>query len=132
MNVLLSIKPEYVKRIITGKKKYEFRKVNFRNRHIDTVFIYTTAPVKKIVGYFKVGKIIVNHPRILWQKFKNFSGVDEEDFFSYFNGKDKGVAIKIKDPVIFKKPIDPKDYIPNFTPPQSFRYVDKHILPFCD
>ena len=35
MDVLLSIKPKYVKSIIEGEKRYEFRKAIFKNRDID-------------------------------------------------------------------------------------------------
>ena len=44
--MLLSIKPEYVNKIISGKKKYEFRKFHCREG-IDTIVIYATAPMKK-------------------------------------------------------------------------------------
>lgn len=45
--MLLSIKPEYVKKILSGKKKYEFRKFHCHD-DVDTIVIYCTSPVKKL------------------------------------------------------------------------------------
>ena len=39
--ILLSIHPEYVKKIISGEKKWEFRKVLPKGR-FDTIVIYST------------------------------------------------------------------------------------------
>ncbi|MBM4241049.1 MAG: hypothetical protein FJ150_05250 [Euryarchaeota archaeon] len=127
MKVLLSIKPKYVEEIINGNKKYEFRKTSFRRKdELEEIFIYSTSPVKKIVGYFKFKKIIEDHPKNLWKNFKEFSGIDEFEFFNYFKGKDNGFAIEIKELKLFNKPIDPGVLIPNFIPPQSFRYIEKN------
>ena len=35
MKVLLSIKPEYVDKIFSGEKRYEYRKSMFKNKNID-------------------------------------------------------------------------------------------------
>ena len=124
MNVLLSIKPNYVKEIINGNKKYEFRKTIFNNhRDVAKVFIYSTSPQKKIVGYFKIGGIIKGAPEELWDNYKDQSGIGEEDFFRYFNGYNEGFAIKIGPLRIFEEFVDPEELIPNFVPPQSFRYI---------
>jgi len=95
MNVLLSIKPKYANQIINGNKKYEFRKSLFKNRDLDMVYIYSSSPVKRIVGAFSIKKIIEKHPEQLWSECKDFSGIDEDDFFCYFRGKEKGFAIVI-------------------------------------
>jgi predicted transcriptional regulator len=127
MNVLLSIKPKYAEEIMNGNKRYEFRKSIFRCREdVELVYIYSTSPVKKIVGVFTIKTIIEDHPRNLWEKFKEFSGIVEEEFFSYFGGHKKGFAIGIGNVEVFEDPIDPKNFIPGFVPPQSFRYVEQH------
>jgi len=127
MNVLLSIKPKYVEEIINGNKRYEFRKSIFRCREdVELVYVYSTSPVKKIVGVFTIETIIEDHPRKLWENFREFSGIGEEEFFSYFGGHKKGFAIGIGNVEVFEDPIDPKNSIPGFVPPQSFRYVEKH------
>lgn len=56
MNVLLSIKPKYVDEILSGAKRYEFRRVIFR-KSVETIYIYCNSSVKRIVGSFTVGGI---------------------------------------------------------------------------
>lgn len=121
MNVILSIKPKYCDEISKGRKKYEFRRKIFS---LDTklVYMYSTAPVKKIVGTFSVKSIIENNPKVLWDNYRDFSCLKETEFFNYFDGMEKGFAIEIKDVRTFK-PFNPEVLIPNFYPPQSYRYV---------
>ncbi len=133
MNVLLSIKPKYVERIADGEKKLEFRKVIFKSvNRPDRIYIYCTSPVKKIMGYFTTGEIFEDDPAELWNRFRNLAGISEEEFFEYFSGKKRGFAISIEDYNEFDDAIDPYDVIPNFTPPQSFCYVDKDFERFDD
>lgn len=128
MSVLLSIKPEYVKLIIEGRKKYEFRKAIFKRKDIDKIYIYSSSPVKKIVGLFIISKIIKNRPEKLWNAFEDFAGISERDFFHYFAGKDEGFAIQIGKLQMFDDPIDPRENIENFVPPQSFYYFDEQSI----
>jgi len=131
MNVLLSIKPVYTSKIIEGTKKYEFRKSIFKKKSVDLVYIYSSHPVKKIIGKFTIGNILEDHPDILWDTVKNQSGLNESEFFNYFQGKSKGFAIEIDEFTPFKNPIDPKLHYDNFIPPQSFCYIDNEIEELC-
>ena len=58
--MLLSIKPEYVNKIISGKKKYEFRKFHCREG-IDTIVIYATAPMKKDNEFENIMWVFLTH-----------------------------------------------------------------------
>lgn len=128
MNVILPIKPKFVKEIISGQKKYEFRKITFKSkRKIDRVYIYSSSPEQKIVGSFKLGKIIEDTPKALWENFKEFAGIDERDFFNYFGDHEKGFAIEIKDLEVFEEPIDPYEELDSFIPPQNFYYLPKDL-----
>ena len=124
MNALLSIKPKYVEAIVNGKKRYEFRKFIFKNTNIEKVYIYSTAPQKRIVGFFRIGRIIEDHPKKLWSQFQNLSGLNPVEFFSYFEDSEKGFAIEILSLEKYENPIDPLSLMPGFMPPQSFYYVD--------
>jgi len=124
MNVLLSIKPKYVEEIKKGNKKYEFRKKGFSKKSINEAYIYSTSPIKKIIGSFKIKSIIKDHPKNLWATYKDFSGISEDEFFKYFGNREIGFAIEINRFKMFQNPIDPERMIPNFVAPQSFRYID--------
>ena len=127
MNVLLSIKPKFVEEIKNGNKKYEFRKSLFSKKNLDKiekVFIYSSSPVQRIVARFLINGILEDHPTILWEKCKNFSGIEKTEFFKYFGEKERGIAIKISNLKFFKNPIDPKSIFPDFVAPQSFSYIE--------
>ena len=127
MNVLLSIRPAYVDRIISGEKKYEFRKTEFKNRDgLNRIYIYSTSPVKKIIGSFKIGFLISGTPKSIWEECQDLAGIDETDFFDYFENNDKAVAISIEDLQIFENPIDPFTEFNNFKAPQSFYYIKEN------
>lgn len=124
MDVLLSIKPKYVKSILEGEKRYEFRKAIFKNRSVDRVFIYSSAPVQRIVALFEISTILEDHPDDLWDKVHDYAGIDDTEFFSYFAGRSRGYAIGINNLQEFDEPINPKERIPGFVPPQSYCYLD--------
>lgn len=128
MNVLLSIKPEYVDRIISGEKKYEFRRTKIITRRVNHVFIYSTAPVKKIIGEMTYSKVIEGSPEEIWDKCQEYSGISKEDYFKYFNNCKKAYAIEIKDIELFDEPIDPYIKFIKFVPPQSFCYINSEML----
>lgn len=121
MELLLSIRPEFVKKIISHEKKYEFRKRIFR-KNVDKLFIYSSSPEKKIIGYFTAGEIVKDNPENLWANFSHVAGISKETFFDYFEEKKEGFAIEIKDLTIFTKPIH-TDKLENFRAPQSFCYI---------
>jgi type I restriction enzyme S subunit len=124
MDILLSIKPQYVKSIIDGEKRYEFRKTIFKNREINRIFIYSSSPVKKIVGTFEIGGILEDHPANLWDNVKEYAGISNREYFSYFAGKSRAFAIEIQNLQEFNGPINPYETMPGFVPPQSYCYMD--------
>lgn len=132
MNVLLSIKPRYVQKIISRVKRYEFRKAIFKEDYTHSkIYIYSSSPVQKIIGYFSIEDILEAHPDELWDKCKNASGIPETDFFNYFQNRTKGYAIKISNLTLFHEPIDPKSVIQNFVAPQSYRYIGDISGNYC-
>lgn len=124
MRVLLSIKPEHVRNILSGKKIFEFRRKVFGRKDIKTVVIYCTMPVGRIVGEFEISEIIESTPNDLWAFTSAGSGISKEYFDDYFSNRTKAFAIKIGRVQSYEQPVDPSELFENFTPPQSFMYVD--------
>ena len=118
--ILLSVRPKYALDILDGRKRYEYRRVIFSTSfNINKVYIYATAPVKKVVGEFKVVMVLSDTPQRICELTHRWGGIGKEDFFEYFKGADKAYAIRIKDVVRYDTPI-----ILTCRPPQSFRYID--------
>lgn len=122
MKVLLSIKPEFVEQIFNGKKRFEYRKITFKNPNVSTVIVYSTMPVGQIVGEFSIKKIYRDDPNRLWNETKEYAGVGKKFYNEYFIGRTIGFAIEILEPFLYEEPIDPRDIMENFVAPQSFCY----------
>lgn len=124
MNILLSIKPKYANAILDGQKLVEFRKLAFK-KEIERVYIYSSSPEQRIIGYFTIEDIISDTPEKLWEQFSKVGSISEEDFFDYFANKEVGYSIKIKTVKKFSKSKNPKDIFENFVPPQSYMYCEE-------
>ena len=120
MDVLISIRPEYVDRIISGEKTYEFRKKIFKEP-ISKVYIYSSSPQKKIIGFFEWAGFLTGRPEEVWERTKAYAGIRESDYQRYFAARDQAYAIRIDKLHVFEEYVDP--WIQQgFYPPQSFSY----------
>ena len=61
-SVILSIKPIYAQAIMNGTKKVEFRKKIFK-RPVDKIFVYSSSPEQKIIGFFTISEIVEDEPK---------------------------------------------------------------------
>ena len=122
MKVLLSIKPEFALKIFDGSKRYEYRRVIFRRAEVKTVVVYASDPIKKVIGEFEIGEILHEEPQALWAKTGDKAGVTKKRFLDYFENREKGYAIKVKEARISNTPI-PLSNLTVLCPPQSFTYL---------
>ncbi len=121
MKAIMSIKPEYVKQIIEGNKKFEFRRSIFK-QNIESIIVYSSSPVQLLVGEIIFDNILFLNLEDLWSQTKKDSGISESFFYDYFKGLQQGYAISIKDFIIYEKPLNIfKTY--GKKPPQSFLYI---------
>jgi len=122
MRVLLSIKPEFAFKIFEGKKKFEFRKVIFKNPDVKTVIVYASSPIQRVIGEFEIDNILSSAPNEIWRQTKQLSGISEDFFYKYFADREIAYAIKIKNTKKYKQPLHLKDSF-NVFPPQSYVYL---------
>ena len=123
MKILLSIKPEFVEKIISGEKKFEFRKTLPKREGITTVVVYSTMPVGKVVGEFTVKDTHSYSPESLWEKTKEFSGITKHFFDEYFSTKSLAHAFEIETFHLYETPLGIAEVLPSGTPPQSYCYI---------
>jgi len=128
MMILKSIKPKYADKIFSGEKKVEFMRVIFARKDIDKIIVYSSHPVQKIIGFFRMESIIESTPTYLWDQFEAVAGISEQNLFKYFQGNENGFALKIGDIRKFRQEIDPWTIDPHFHPPQSFSYLNEGTL----
>lgn len=120
--IILSIKPQYVERIINGTKKFEYR-TRIPKSNINKIIIYSSYPVKKIIAEVDVLKVLkLITPEELWESTKDFGGIDKSSYDKYFEGRDIAYAYKLGEIKEFIEPKSLNDYGINYAP-QSFIYI---------
>ena len=119
--ILLSIHPQHVNNILCGTKKYEYRKIACK-RHVDKIVIYSTTPIKKVVGEAEVLEVLEKDKEELWNETKDSSGISKQFFLQYYEGRKKAVAYKLGKVVKYSEPKELSDYGIQAAP-QSFAYI---------
>lgn len=119
--MLLSIKPEYVDKIVAGKKKYEFRKFHCRE-DVDTIVIYATAPVKQVVGEVSIIAVIEDDVDEVWKKTTPEGGITKKAFKEYYKDKQSAIAYQLGKVTQYAEPMTLSEIGLSYVP-QSFAYI---------
>ena len=122
-SVLLAIKPEFAEKILSGEKKFEFRKF-IPKAKVDKIFIYATRPVQRVVGEALVLEILSDNPDELWKKAEKFAGIGRDFFDSYFSGHGQAYAYQLGRVVRFEVPKSLSEFGIHAAP-QNFVYIKK-------
>lgn len=120
--LLLSIKPEYVKKILQGTKKFEYRK-RLAKENVSVIYIYSTSPSMKVVASARIIRRLSASPTALWEKTKAASGISREKYRDYFHGCKTAYAYELGDVKIFESEKTLSDFGID-TAPQSFVYLE--------
>lgn len=119
--ILISINPEHVQNIISGVKKYEYRRVAAK-QDISSIIIYETTPIKNIVAEAEIVEVLMLTPEQLWAQTKEESGITKEFFDKYFDGREVAYAYKLGEIKVYEQPKTLLDFGIKAAP-QSFVYV---------
>lgn len=120
--VIISIYPELVSKIVTGKKCYEYRK-HFP-KDVKKLLIYATAPVKRITAIAYVDFVLCDTPAEVWRKTGHYSGITKEYFDAYFKDASKAYAIKLMRIRELHRPIFLSELKGVKAAPQSYAYFN--------
>lgn len=119
--ILMSINPKHVENILSGEKKYEFRKTRCK-KEVDSIIIYSTAPVGKIVAEAQVIGILEDSPEGIWESTSVNAGIDKAFFDQYYAGRPIAVAYALGTITRYRKPRALSDYGVKAAP-QSYIYI---------
>jgi predicted transcriptional regulator len=122
MSVLLSIKPEFAEKIFSGEKRFEFRRV-MPTQAVERVIVYASSPVCRLIGEFKVRRVVTASPAELWRLTRLYAGISKSYFDVYFTGRDQAHAFEVETSLRYEMPIDPRRVLRTFRAPQSFVYL---------
>lgn len=129
-DLIISIHPHYSEKILEGKKTVELR----RRFPISTakgtkIYIYSTSPVRAIVGCAEISEIIKLPIQNIWKKYSKSAFIKKQDFETYFEGLTEGFVLELTNAQTFENPMNLKELREqfNFTPPQSFIYAKQEV-----
>jgi predicted transcriptional regulator len=127
-DIVISVKPKYAARILSGEKSIELRRRRMRVAPGSRVWIYTKSPDAHISAYAVVEEIINLEPRELWRKHRNAVGVSLAEFNDYFVGVAVAWAMVLRD----VRPLAPALRLSElrsrpcrFHPPQFFKRLQE-------
>jgi len=120
--ILISVNPKHVENIISGLKKYEYRR-HVAKKDISSIIIYETTPIKRVVAEAEIEAILSYTPDELWELTKNESGINRCFFDEYFKGKKIAHAYRIGKVKVFKQPKTLEEFGVRCAP-QSFVYIN--------
>ena len=120
--ILLAIKPEFVEKILSTQKCFEFRRTIPR-KPIDKIVIYATRPIGRVVGSVKVRGIIIGAPSDVWKTTQKNAGITQDFFDSYFYGRNTAYAYKLGKVIKYDTAKSLSDFGLRVAP-QSFVYLD--------
>jgi predicted transcriptional regulator/DNA-binding XRE family transcriptional regulator len=125
-DVVLSIKPEYSRKILEGKKTVELRRRFPLSAPRGTLaYIYSTSPDRAIVGRAEIVDVVKLPVSVIWKKFSSVAFIEKSDFDSYFDGIEDGFALKFANAKPLPRQLQLAELRERFgfEPPQSFLYA---------
>ena len=129
-DVVLSIRPQYSKKILEERKTVELRRrFPIPEPSAITLYIYSTSPVQAMVGVARIKEVQELPVRQIWTDFKEDALIEYKDFRKYFRGLKFGFVLILYDirPLLEPMPLRRLREEFGFEPPQSFLYVKNDL-----
>ena len=126
-SVLLSIKPTFATKIFDGTKRYEFRRAIFRSPTVTRVVVYASAPISRVIGEFRIERILTESPARLWEQTHQHAGIAKTYFDAYFHNRILGYALAIGITTPYMVPLHLAHDLNIHYAPQSFIYLDADL-----
>jgi predicted transcriptional regulator len=131
-NILLSVKPVYAEKMLSGEKAYEYRRV-IPSAGIGRIAVYSSSPAKRIVAVADAEGVLSGSPEAVWQSTGECGGVSRAEFDAYFRGRGTAHAIRLGKVRPLPCPVAIGWYgLCLARPPQSFRYLTDEEMSFIE
>jgi predicted transcriptional regulator len=127
---LISLHPTWAHAILSGEKKWEFRRRPPLLKRELLLVIYATRPEQSLLGEFTLGSFLRGPIDELLDSTLQSPEVREK-VTAYFLGTSIASAMEIIRPMRYRFPIKlsrVREIIPKFRVPQNFRYINKQEL----
>lgn len=126
--VLLSIHPRHANAILTGTKTVELRRRPPAAAPGTLVLIYSTTPVRAVVGWAEIRDVVAGAPDALWDSHGALAEVSEDEFEAYFAGRELAFGLELSTVEAADQPVS-LQVLREFglDAPQSWRYVPHEV-----
>ena len=132
---LVSIRPQYVDKILAGEKTVELRRRFPESVSVGAVaYIYSTSPVQAVVGCAKIREVQRLTVAEIWKEHGDAACISRRDFYDYFSGTKFGFAIILGAVKAMPEQMTARELESQFgiVPPQSYRYVTDRFISLFD
>lgn len=104
-DLLVSMKPKYADRILSGSKLIEIRK-RFSGKWAGCkAVLYSSSPQKALIGEATVRSVTSGNPKDIWSRFHDNLGCTFDEFTAYVGSADQISAIELDEVFPYKEPI---------------------------
>lgn len=129
-DLLLSVRPRHMDKILSGTKRVEIRR-KFSSKWIGHVVnLYASAPVRQLVGQAIVSRVVCKAPELIWTEFQEEIGCSREEFDQYTAGACEIYALELSKVTALRVPMsrcDVSDLLRHqLVPPQSYCTLEKN------
>ncbi|RLJ22199.1 hypothetical protein DJ030_02125 [bacterium endosymbiont of Escarpia laminata] len=124
--IIISIKPNFVEKILCGEKTVELRTRRANLQPGTQMWIYSTLPRGEICARASVEYVHTDKPDTIWERYSDQIAIHEDEFWAYVGQRESVSVIKMSK-------IDPIDsgvslkrmqnLVEGFTPPQFFMHL---------
>ena len=135
LDFLVSIRPQYVAKILAGQKTVELRRRFPESVGVGAIaYIYSTSPVRAVVGCAKIKEVQRLTVADIWKEHADAACISRRDFYSYFSGTSFGFAILLGAVKAMRNQLPAYELESQFgiVPPQSYRYVTERFISLLD
>ena len=131
MEIMLSIKPKYIQKILTGEKTVEIRSRKM-NLPINTkIWLYSTSPEKSIVGRASVLDYKYENREEIWSNHFVETAIDLDEYSKYTKNNEKVSAIFLGNVQPLKEKVSlevVRTEIEGFQPPQFYKIIESNSI----
>lgn len=124
-SLLLSIKPQYARAILEGRKTIEVRRSFPLVPAGATVVLYASSPEKAVLGTVRIKRASKLKSNLVWRLHRADIAIDEADLNVYLNGADESTLLEVEAPDFWEQPVSLSilRQTLGIEPSQSFRYL---------
>lgn len=123
--VLLSLRPRFATAILEGKKTVELRRVHMLAPAGSLLLLYSSSPMRAIVGTATLDRLQESTPRQLWEEVMSRAAISRGEYDEYYRGARRAFALHLRDvrALPTPSPLAVMRSSAGVSPAQSFRYV---------